>query len=590
MMLLGCVPAAVPDQDTSTAALASPSAPAGDFYNVLVQDGADPWVYRHSDGQYYFTKTTGGDVTLWRSRTLTGIDAGERKTVWRPGPSSGAAKSGIWAPELHHLDGRWYVYVAADDGTSSNTHRMFVLENSSADPFEGEFVFKGQITDPTNRWAIDGTVLEVNGQRYFIWSGWEGAVNDAQHLYIARMSNPWTLSSNRVRISTPTFGWETNTNPRVNEGPQVIVRNGVISLVYSASGSWGDSYCLGLITASTGADLLDPRSWNKRSQPIFRTANDLHGPGHHSFTVSPDGREDWIVYHTARWQGAGWTRQIRAQRFFFGGDHTPDLKAPVDPNQPIPLPSGEPVRTRIQAESGVLGGLARTALHKDASGGAKVGRLDDASSFVKIDVVARKAGPHLITVRAGNGTAEGKWANHTFRVNGTEVGVFHYAFSRWDRWENVLMKVDLREGLNELKLERRENFAELDSIDVTPLEDDPPFRWSWAGPIHGMHCTRIDEVLDPHTWGDNYFCSREDLGMRWSSAGPINGMRCELVRDWAEPAEHTWDDNFLCVPESSPYQFQFAPAGPASDKECVPMIEPLDPHTWNDNFMCWTRR
>lgn len=27
------------------------------FYNVVMQDGADPWVYKHTDGFYYFTKT-----------------------------------------------------------------------------------------------------------------------------------------------------------------------------------------------------------------------------------------------------------------------------------------------------------------------------------------------------------------------------------------------------------------------------------------------------------------------------------------------------------------------------------------------------
>ena len=37
---------------------------------------------------------------------------------------------------------------------------MWVLENASADPLEGEWKLKGKITDPTDKWAIDGTVFE----------------------------------------------------------------------------------------------------------------------------------------------------------------------------------------------------------------------------------------------------------------------------------------------------------------------------------------------------------------------------------------------------------------------------------------------
>lgn len=170
------------------------------------------------------------------------------------------------------------------------------------------------ITDPTNKWAIDGTVLEVGGQLYFIWSGWEGDTNVRQNLYIARMSNPWTIDSHRVEIARSTYSWETNHSPHVNEGPQVIIRNGVINLVYSASGSWTNDYCLGLITASTSSDLLNPASWTKRSQPIFRSGNGLFGSGHHSFTKSPDGTEDWMLYHTAKYDNAGWNREIRMQK------------------------------------------------------------------------------------------------------------------------------------------------------------------------------------------------------------------------------------------------------------------------------------
>lgn len=62
--------------------------------------------------------------------------------------------------------------MAASDGYSSN-HRMFVLKSTSDNP-RAPYEMVGQITDPTNKWAIDGTVMELNGELYFPWSGWEG--------------------------------------------------------------------------------------------------------------------------------------------------------------------------------------------------------------------------------------------------------------------------------------------------------------------------------------------------------------------------------------------------------------------------------
>lgn len=303
------------------------------FYSLVVEDGADPWVYKHTDGYYYFTKTTGNNITIWKSERLSTIGSGRSCMIQPEGCN-------LWAPELHYIAGAWYIYYARDDGDNAN-HRMYVLENRSPDPLAGSWEDKGQITDASNKWAIDGTVLQLNKQLYFLWSGWEGDENIRQNLYIAAMQNPWTIASPRVELARPTYAWETNHHPHVNEGPQLLIRNGQIHLVYSASGSWTDDYCLGLITASEASDLLNPASWTKHSQPIFQAGNGLYGPGHASFTVSPDGTEDWIVYHTAKHKGAGWKREIRMQRFSWHDDGTPMLGEPVAADQAMPLPSGE---------------------------------------------------------------------------------------------------------------------------------------------------------------------------------------------------------------------------------------------------------
>lgn len=430
------------------------------FYNVVMQEGADPWVYKHTDGFYYFTKTTGGNVTIWKSAQLSTIDAAPT-TVVETGCCS------IWAPELHYINGAWYIYYAKDDGDNVN-HRMYVMENTSADPMQGTWQYKGQITDPTNKWAIDGTVLQTGGQLYFIWSGWEGDTNVRQNLYIARMSNPWTIDSNRVEIARPTHSWETNHSPHVNEGPQVIVRNGLINLVYSASGSWTNDYCLGLITASTTSDLLNPASWSKRSQPIFKSGNGLYGPGHHSFTKSPDGTEDWMLYHVAKYNNAGWNREVRMQKFTWHADHTPNLGVPVNPNAPITLPSGEAAHIRYEGEEGTFGGIAYASQSPNGSGGMKAGHIDTRESYVEFKVHAASAGEYILLARTANGTAGGNWSHLMLSVNAGTASKFHITNKGWENWGLSTARVQLKAGVNTIRFSKGEGYGEIDFFDIKP--------------------------------------------------------------------------------------------------------------------------
>lgn len=430
------------------------------FYNIITQDGADPWVYKHTDGFYYFTKTTGVNVTLWKSPQLTTIDAVRPKVIQTGG-------SGIWAPELHYINGAWYIYYAMDDGDNVN-HRMYVMENTSADPTQGTWQFKGQITDPTDKWAIDGTVLEVNGELYFIWSGWEGDVNVRQNLYIARMSSPWTIDSERVEIARPVHSWETNHSPQVNEGPQVIIREGMISLVYSASGSWTDDYCLGLITADSSSDLMDPASWVKRSEPIFSSGNGLYGPGHHSFTRSPDGTEDWILYHTAKYKGAGWNREVRAQPFIWNADGTPNLGVPASPDLPIPLPSGEAPHIRYEGENAAFGGEAQAISSSKGSGGRKAGHIDTMDSYVEFTVQAAAAGEYVLMARTANGTAGEEWSHLLLSVNSGASKPFYITRKGWENWGLSTARIQLEAGGNKVRFAKGDGFGEIDFIDIKP--------------------------------------------------------------------------------------------------------------------------
>lgn len=315
----------------------APAEDAGSFANPVVRSGADPWVIRH-DGCYYLCQSRRNAIWVHRSLRLQDIGRGESRRVWSP-PAGTAYSKELWAPELHWIRGKWYIYVAADDGDNQN-HRMIVLEGSSDDPQE-PFAFKGKIAAPTDRWAIDGTVLQMpDGRLYFLWSGWEGTVNVAQHLYIAPMSDPWTISGERVRISSPQLEWELHGEPLINEGPEALWNGDKLFIIYSASGSWTDDYCLGQLTWTGGAPLA-PTSWVKKPDPVFARTNDVFGPGHCSFVSSRDGVEKWIVYHSAKSPGSGWNRQIDIQRFTWNPDGSPHFGRPVSPGVPMPEPSGD---------------------------------------------------------------------------------------------------------------------------------------------------------------------------------------------------------------------------------------------------------
>jgi GH43 family beta-xylosidase len=304
--------------------------PAG----VALWRGADPWVTLH-DGQYFWCGSARDRIEVWRSDRL---DArGERRVVWTA-PKVGWNRAQVWAPELHFVRGRWYIYYAASEGRNES-HRMGVLECEGADP-QGRWIDRGMLytgDDPGGRrdpqWAIDGTVLEQGGQLYFIWSGWEGG-RDVQYLYAAAMSDPATVTGARVKLcANDTYAWERVGNSTaqrgLHEGPAILRRNGRIFLVYSCSGSWQTTYKLGMLVADERANLLDPRSWTKVPHPVFESAGDVFGVGHCSFTTSPDGRQDYIVYHSKTSRREGWDRVVRVQRFAWTEDGMPDFGRPV---------------------------------------------------------------------------------------------------------------------------------------------------------------------------------------------------------------------------------------------------------------------
>jgi GH43 family beta-xylosidase len=298
--------------------------------------GQDPWVVRH-EGWYLLVQSAAGDrrLVVRRFRDLEHMERNTETVIWAP-RGAGPGRQ-LWAPELHHVEGRWYVYFAASDGRMAN-HRSYALV---ADDPLGPYEYLGPVRDPSHDvWSIDLTVLTHEGRLYAVWSGWEGAGDQfPQNLYVASMSDPWTISGERRCLSRPEHGWEMSEAP-VNEGPEAV-RNpatGQLFLLFSADASWTQAYKMGLL-AFTGGDVTDPGSWVKADVPWFTG-------GGHGCVVGSEGGSD-LVYHRKVSADPGWAdREILTAPLAWDGRGYPVVGAgpPPAPDAGGPGLSAVPLR------------------------------------------------------------------------------------------------------------------------------------------------------------------------------------------------------------------------------------------------------
>lgn len=272
----------------------------------LIEQRADPHVYRHTDGMYYFTASVPeyDRIELRGAATIGALRNATPLVIWRK-HESGPMSANIWAPEIHHLQRKWYIYYAAakDAGTHEGLfdHRIFVLENESMDPMQGNWVEKGQLRTRWETFCLDATVFSHKGTDYLIWAQKDPSIDGNSNLYICALENPWTLFGSPVMLSTPKFDWEIK-GFKVNEGPACIEHEGRVFLTFSASAT-NHHYCIGLLYADSKSNLLCADSWVKLPQPILVTdaSKGLYGPGHNSFLKSDTGG-DLLVFHARTYQ------------------------------------------------------------------------------------------------------------------------------------------------------------------------------------------------------------------------------------------------------------------------------------------------
>ncbi|MBK1878343.1 family 43 glycosylhydrolase [Pelagicoccus mobilis] len=314
------------------------------YPNPLIEQRADPWIHKHSDGFYYFIATTPQyeRIELRRAATISELPAAEPKDIWKA-HSTGPMGAHIWAPELHFIQGKWYIYFAAGDKEEIWRIRMYVLENESPNPLEGQWIEKGEVKAAWDEFSLDATVFEHHEKLFYVWAQKDPDMGGNSNIYLSEMENPWTLKGKQIRLTKPDFAWE-QMKYRVNEGPAVLKRNGKIFITYSVNAT-DQNYRMGLLWADDDSDLLTTSTWQKSPGSVFMTSeeNGIYGPGHNGFTTGENG-QDLIVYHARNYKELtvyslrDWNRHARVQEFIWTDDGFPDFGVPLPDSEPQTAP------------------------------------------------------------------------------------------------------------------------------------------------------------------------------------------------------------------------------------------------------------
>ena len=328
---------------------------ANNYTNPIALKAPDPWM-EYYKGYYYLVATTWGNtVGIRKSKTLNGLKSVPNQVVYTLDGHT------LWAPEIHLVNQKWYLYYTSCKPNTKDPlcHRNRVAESISDDPM-GPYHFKvsyphirvkhlhnicscsikADLVDPKDEnFELDPSLIKINGSLYLLGS----YVKGTQKLYIQHLSNPYTIAGPKHELSAATLPWELQ-GLHVNEGPEPLYHKGKTFVVYSASYCDTPDYKLGLLEF-VGTDPLNNTHWHKHPTPVFQRNDRAHvyGPGHNGFFKSPDGREDWIVYH-ANDSPSGhcdMNRSSRAQKFTWGADGLPVFGLPDANGVVLQSPSGE---------------------------------------------------------------------------------------------------------------------------------------------------------------------------------------------------------------------------------------------------------
>lgn len=408
------------------------------FFNPLdIKKGiGDPWLYKHTDGNYYYTHSSAGGIRVTKTDSPTMLtenlsDPTRTKIIFT---QKSIDRVEIWAPEVFFFQGHWYCYFTAardlpEEIDKDNSRRTYGMKSKTDDIF-GEWETAVQIDLPDNYRSIDATFFDYKGKQYIVYAGWPSSTNSKyrQHLYIQELelNNPLKVAESETErhlVSEPDQSWEIDGGTAQNEGPAVsFAPDGTPILFYSGSYSGGDNYCIAYLKL-VGDNILEQSSWEKCKEPLMAKDmeySEIIAPGHNSIFKSPDGTEDWICYHAAKRSGSGWDRQVRLQKMTWDGN-TPVVEQIYKASDEAPLPSGDNVkRFKFEAEDAKLDNSYVIDATGYASNNSSVSI--DAGGSISFEMMVPKNGKYALGVRYSNRDSNETKIKVT--INGKDVEFF----------------------------------------------------------------------------------------------------------------------------------------------------------------------
>ncbi len=305
--------------------------------NYLFYKRPDPEMVKYN-GKFYFISTDENGqsrIYIRVSDTLADIGSSGESLILDGNSYPDLFNTCLWAPELHVIGEDLYLFFSGSLSIWSGVQSFVAKLKEGGDPtrpsdWEKPVRVKDQngnnIYEASEGITLDMTYFEVAGQGYVVWAQRQfNPVDTGSWLYIATVDpkEPWKLTSDRVCISKPDYGWDNN-NTFVDEGPFVIQRDGNIFLTFSGAGV-DPTYCVGILTAKDSDNLLDASVWTKGNYPILtsRSVPGQYGPGHNSYIYDDDGTL-YNVYH-AQWNKGARSASIRRVHFDIDGMPVLDL-------------------------------------------------------------------------------------------------------------------------------------------------------------------------------------------------------------------------------------------------------------------------
>jgi beta-xylosidase len=299
------------------------------YRNPVYPDSfADPFVLRH-EGMYYAYGTAPGgadgrQIPVLRSADLVNWEPLGHALI--PAPEMAAASGfHFWAPEVASHDGRFYMYYSAGNAPEGTDQKLRV---AVAEHPAGPFIDAGKTLVPGQPFSIDAHPFRDEEGQWWLFYCVDFLEPSHDHrigtgIVVDRLLDMTTLADESRTVVRPHHDWHVFRKDRpmygkvydwhTVEGAAVLYREGMYWCFYSG-GAWErENYGVSYVVAKH-AEGPYRRPEGGHEALLMRTpqSGEAVGPGHNSFTASPDGSETWIVYHA--WDRERTTRRMCIDR------------------------------------------------------------------------------------------------------------------------------------------------------------------------------------------------------------------------------------------------------------------------------------